>query len=298
MVRQDMKRTVFVLGAGASAPYKFPLGTQLLRLVINCVIQPAPNLFTSYLGQRPDVMRAFGDALSKSGKMSVDAFLEHRPEFIEIGKLAIAYVLIRREMTGALFEPLEGAWMQYLFNCLNRPFDTFSNNLVSFITFNYDRSLEHYFFTCLQHSYGKTDKECAEQLNKIPIVHVHGTLGALPWQGRDDVRRFSSEVDPGTLQVAARNIKIIHDTIDGNDPEITTAKALLANAEQIYILGFGYDPTNMARIGLDSIPAGISHGSGHGLTEHERHLKMLSVNGRIHISNNDCLGMLRNVVQW
>jgi hypothetical protein len=293
-----MKKTVFILGAGASAPYKFPLGSELLQRVINRVIQPVPNLFTSYLGQHPHVMSAFADALAKSGRTSVDAFLEHRPEFIELGKLAIAYALMDREITGALFESKEGAWLQYLFNRLNRPFDDFGNNPVSFITFNYDRSLEHYLFICLQNSHGKTDKECAEQLKKIPIVHVHGTLGALHWQGGDAIRKYSPEITTDALQIAAREIKIIHEPIGGNDPEINRAKKLLANAEQIYILGFGYDETNMARIGLNGIPVGIAHGSGYGLTDHERNLKMRSVNGRITIHGYDCIGMLRNVVEW
>src|SRR5229473_2124193 len=99
-----MNRTVFVLGAGASAPYGFPLGLDLLDLVVTrMTLRDKPNLFTQFLGQSYDEMLTFGEALARSGRTSVDAFLEHRPEFIELGKLAIAYALMDRELPDMLF---------------------------------------------------------------------------------------------------------------------------------------------------------------------------------------------------
>jgi hypothetical protein len=295
-----MSRTVFILGAGASAPYGFPLGTTLLRTVAHKLAQHATvNLFTQYFGQTPAVMRSFVNELPNSGRTSVDAFLEHRPEFMTIVKLGIAYGLIDREIPSELFSDRTGAWLQYLFNRLNRPFDSFGDNQVSFITFNYDRSLEHYLCTCLRNSYGKTIDECASQLKRLPIVHLHGSLGALPWQGnKEAIRDYEPELTVQALKVASENIKVIHEPIPEDDEDFQKAKELLLRAEQVYVLGFGYDATNMLRLGFKGAAYPVAQGTGFGLTDHERGLIMRSIDHRIQIGNFDCIGFLRNVVQW
>ncbi|KKK77478.1 hypothetical protein LCGC14_2853240, partial [marine sediment metagenome] len=39
---------------------------------------------------------------------------------------------------------------------------------------------------------------------------------------------------------------------------------------RIFILGFGYNPTNIARLGLDTLPDKKTiHGTAHGLTDRE-----------------------------
>ena len=121
----------------------------------------------------------FREALLFSGKNSIDSFLEHRKEFIPIGKTAIAQELIKYEDPTQLFKV--GDWYQYFYNLLNASFEHFGNNKISIITFNYDRSLDHYLFTALHNSYGKTEEECVSVMENIPIIHVHGQLGMLPW---------------------------------------------------------------------------------------------------------------------
>jgi hypothetical protein len=193
-----------------------------------------------------------------------------------------------------------GGWLHYLFNHLNCPFEQFGKNKVAFITFNYDRSLEHYLFTCLYNSYGKSADECAHQLKQIPIIHLHGDLGALPWQTSDAnvVRDYDPTITPGTLKIAASRIKIIHEDIAGRDKEFTEAKRLFSQAAQIYFLGFGYDPTNMTRLGVNSIRERIAAGTGWGLTPHERELKKAATGRKVEIVDVDCIGLLRNVVVW
>ena len=59
----------------------------------------------------------------------------------------------------------------------------FLDNEITFITFNYDRSLEHFFynsFLTLTNLIPEIQK--VELLKKIKIFHVYGTLADLPWQ--------------------------------------------------------------------------------------------------------------------
>ena len=49
------------------------------------------------------------------------------------------------------------------------------------IDFNYDRSLEHYLFTSLRSLHGRSVDECLEKLAKVPIIHVYGQLGTIPY---------------------------------------------------------------------------------------------------------------------
>jgi hypothetical protein len=141
--------TVFVIGAGASAPYNYPLGLPLVNEVINRTTQHENMELYQYLGFSAQEMGAFSSAQARSGRHSVDAFLEHRTEFLEIGKAAIAHVLIERERPELLFAYPKGGWLHYLFDKLNCPFERFGQNAVAFITFNYDRALEYFLFTCL-----------------------------------------------------------------------------------------------------------------------------------------------------
>ena len=114
------KPTTLIPGAGASAPFGFPTGYQLLRHVINGAnTNPGhtnPNVFSDFSKSQIDEFR---DSLEKGGKISVDAFLEHRPEFIPIGKLAMAIALIQFEHEPHLFKRDGKSWYEYLFNQLD-----------------------------------------------------------------------------------------------------------------------------------------------------------------------------------
>lgn len=82
----------------------------------------------------------FGDCFDRSGMWSIDAFLAHRDEFTEPGKLAIAAVIADCERKAKPPRP--------------RPIEAFRQNRLSIITFNYDRSLEFFLRDAIQHSYG------------------------------------------------------------------------------------------------------------------------------------------------
>ena len=169
--------TVLVLGAGASCPYGFPTAKQLK----NCICEvfasrtPAIRLLGDNVAPAEKFLE-FREAFWKSGTASVDAFLKGRPEFLDVGKFAIAYCLIPFESESNLFTPPgdSGDWYGYLSERLNPSFDEFEHNKLSIVTFNYDRSLEHYLFTSLMNWHGRSVDDCIEKFAKLPIIHVYG----------------------------------------------------------------------------------------------------------------------------
>ncbi len=98
------KETVFVIGAGASNPYGFPLGFGLKKLVMERYKEgtgdAALHLYSNTDFDK-DAATEFISALRYSGLSSVDAFLERRPQFLDIGKATMGIELLMKE--AALF---------------------------------------------------------------------------------------------------------------------------------------------------------------------------------------------------
>ena len=253
--------TVFVLGAGASMPYGFPSAAELNRMILTLDGEryykdlrcPKPSL-------RQVFIRAFQDALRGSDHSSIDAFLEYRGEFLELGKNLIAYCLIQCEVAAALFRATDkdatggdrssAKWYDLLLDRMDSTFDDFDRNQVRLITYNYDRSLEQYLFTTIKNRYGKSDEEVARKVSAIPIVHVHGQLGYLEWQEHQrslGTRRYESQVDCDAIVTATNGIKVIPEVAD-ESAELDIAHEYLRTAEQIHFLGFGYHERNMQRL--------------------------------------------------
>jgi hypothetical protein len=196
---------------------------------------------------------SFLNTLARSGKLSIDAFLEHNRKFLEMGKLAIAGVLLPLEVEERLFTFDSSNWYKLLFSQLNTQFEDFASNALSIISFNYDRSLEHFLVTALTNSYpNKPYAECFGQVQSLPIVHLHGTLGQFPMHEGDisgGARKYTPRALQFDLRNSAKQIRIIHEEVE-KDPAFATAKTLLSEAEVIAFLGFGYDPINMKRLNL------------------------------------------------
>jgi hypothetical protein len=190
----------------------------------------------------------------------VDSFLELRPEFHDLGKLAIALTLMTREDEGKLFpfERRREGFYHYLFTQLNAPWEEFKNNKLSIVTFNYDRSLEHYLFTALKRSHGKTDDLVADALSAIPIIHVHGSLGPLPWQEKDgrpyQPVALTLLVNQTTEQLkdASQRILIVSEE-EKSTNEFDRAFECLRQAERFFFLGFGYHEPNLKKLRLNEL---------------------------------------------
>ncbi len=273
MINND---TVLILGAGASMPYGFPSGRELFFNIKKGLVgrsQGTQHLWGKLLtlGIKERILLEFQSALNYADPPSVDAFLEHRPEFLEVGKLSMAINLIPYEDENRLFnigmsDDMPASWYRYLMDKLNaKDCSEFKHNKLSIVTFNYDRSLEHYLYTALKNRYGIEDEECASCLSSIPIIHVHGSLGLLPWQQGKYCRSYVNTVPLPEIALASTQIIVMSEKNESANV-FNTVYELLRKAAKIFFLGFGYHETNLRRLGMDRLLDNINkYGTSFGL---------------------------------
>ena len=113
-------------------------------------------------------------------------------------------------------------------------------NQVSFITFNYDHLLERWLLRRIKYSFGLDDMSALEVLSAIPIQHVYGTLGKFP---------NSALPNPPPWVQASKSIRTIFDT-EKDEAVLSRAKANLASAHSICLLGFGFHRENIELLDL------------------------------------------------
>jgi len=294
------KPTVLILGAGASMPYDFPSGQQLMQKIIGEINPDSPGDLYRVLLRfdfKPDEIDTFYFCLSRSQKFSVDEFLEHRTEFERIGKISITLKLVTYEDGNKLFHPTNDKnWYRYLWNKISDvPFEEFGNNQLSIITFNYDRSIEHYLLNTMQYLYRKHEKECAKKLIEIPIIHVHGRLGALPCQDKNG-RQYHPSIVPDEVEGISKQIKVITEHKKPSK-EFEEAHKILSSSQKICFLGFGYNPVNIRRLKIKEIsssPYRVAYGTSLNFGEAERSNIIHSWNIRVLPSHNEILEFLKN----
>lgn len=269
--------TTIVLGAGASLPYGYPSGSQLIERILTTYDRGEHNLNDvkeAYqdlmrLHFQSDLIDAFVNDLRMSKVRSIDEFLEHRAEYRKVGKIAIAYVITSCEPTIAGEDPLfhsipnmptedhlkslEKRWYPLLLAAIDCGLENLCNNKLSIVTFNYDRSLEHFLYNALLSKYGIAAKEkVVEAISSFDIVHVHGILGNLPWMDANNVRHYGKMKNCYELGESGELISIVYEG-DRQSKNFSRAQKNLKSSERVVFLGFGYHRSNLHRLGVDKL---------------------------------------------
>ena len=291
------KPTVFVLGAGASRHLDYPTAQGLRSRILELMNAPNENIWQDF---DPDTLNKFRTSF-QSSVPSIDAFLELHPEFDSLGKRAIARALIPLESDNNLWRHIQSNaskngwanWYEYLFTLLRsgvkKP-DEFWLNKFYVITFNYDRSLEHYLARCLNSSYGIEYAEAVLHLSER-VFHVHGMLS--PLGVSEGAREYRLDLDSEIVSKAARSIKVVH------EPELygvgLLARQKLLEAKRVYFLGFGYDRANLAKLIWPSTFRGQAWGTSIGMEQGE--IEAIKAGFKIEFPDGSALGiesLLRN----
>jgi hypothetical protein len=257
------KPTVLILGAGASMPYGFPSGADLRRLILRELgvttgaggITPPLYHLLGMVGFEPSKIKDFTTSLEAADPPSVDVFLEGRRDLKDVGKAAIAATLIPFETDKALFaqwtatqevqKRMKHRWYDYFANTLQMNFRTWGLQRLTIVTYNYDRSLDHYLWMKMRNSSQQTEEECWKKYKSIPIIHLHGELGVYEPLNPKSLG-YGSQVTVNTIRQAAAGIRIIHEV--QADERFERAQDALNEAEVVCFLGFGYAAENMARL--------------------------------------------------
>jgi len=263
------RKTLFILGAGASAEIDLPLGAGLASVIAQKMdirfergyqeLGSADfDLYRQVCQSEPAACDNYQSAawLIRDGlpfARSIDDFLDmHRanPFIIKYGKIAIVRSVLQAEHKSIVnypdvngipaFSPLRftGTWYTKLMQMLGPgiPKENVKDifNQVSFIVFNYDRCLEFFLPNALQQIYGLRETEAADVCSTLDIIHPYGVIDK-------DVRYGSTHANYIAL---ADGIKTYTEQV--NDTKITDAiSEKVEEAQTMVFLGFAYHDQNM-----------------------------------------------------
>jgi hypothetical protein len=264
---------VLILGAGASQAYGFPLGVTLRDQVCRLLVTIPYSLIMQQLGFERAATSAFVKDLSRSGFPSVDAFLEARQRYLDIGKAAIALVLLPYEQPDHLFPPHvrhANHWYEYLINEMGVGTSAWKNNRLTVLTFNYDRSFEHYFTSVIRQRAAVSERKAANLFKQVTIVHLHGQLGKHPGLGRNPVP-YGVQLTPKLILRAAKGIRVISEAGDSLST-FRRARRFLLDAKRVYFLGFGFAQVSIERLGVfnsDDFHPVVLGGTSKGITDRQ-----------------------------
>lgn len=266
------KNTVFVLGAGASAPYGFPCGDGLVKKILEGLSSPATQQqwFASLVsaGTLSDhAVRTFEDRLRGAGR-PIDQFLQDHPKYKKIGKLAIARVLmpceddlmLEHDRPGPKYNKGGQLWYWHCFEQMRRSRSRTStsggcqleSNNLSVITFNFDRSFERQLFRFAQENCvpDRSRTDAARVAQRIPVYHIHGQLGAPDWLEESNSvtagnpRAYGEALGDESLRQCAKQILILNEEVI-TGPAIEGARGALKEAKTVCFLGFSYERSNL-----------------------------------------------------
>lgn len=296
-----MRHVTFVVGAGASAEFNLPVGSELVKEIASALSFDIDEfgsvrsyadeiLFKAIrqsLGQEKS-NSAYSAASSIRKNMglapSIDNFLEARKSdlnLIEVGKLAIARTLLRAEKRSTLafdetnhynrleFSTMQENWLKVLFRILveGRDYRGFLECLsrLSFVVFNYDRVIERFLFLATESYFEVESAKVADDLkSRLNIVHPYGVLGSL--QSQVIGSGFGRADDPFSLTHSANQLRTFSEGVaDG------TVKAMIsdfiAKSEAVFFLGFAFHPINVKLLETRYHVVSRFLGTVHGISE-------------------------------
>jgi len=251
------KKTVLILGAGASLDSGLPSGKKLIEQV------------GAYFGSGegcPD----FVSQLKRANPPSIDEFLAiNNDNFTEIGKLGIAATIASAENKANLLKEdnwYTGLWHKIVTGCFSlSEFEKSLQNLFV-VTFNYDRSLEHFLITSEISMYGENSQKGEVEAvfkRSLKVHHVYGQVGKLPWQVQNNDEPFR-DYSPKFVHEGARSAKDILTFSEIMDREklqknvervsgttLSEINMKIIEAENVFFLGFAYHDQNLDFFGFD-----------------------------------------------
>jgi hypothetical protein len=299
---RDSNSTVFILGAGASWHYGYPTGETLVEKVIEKA-EVALKYFEhsvrignpevpEYLADRNQWVNAVQETkklktgLEQVNPLVIDYYLGWNPDVQSIGRLLIAWVILECEHVSARrnanrylkselhrldLTKYHDDWIRFLIHQIAIHCVESSDlllNKVSFVTFNYDVSLETMLRNGLNHIRLFSEDDVTKFLSGSRIIHVYGKIREpnakvkdIPWEvenidpsqlrGRTGDYHMKMKQLLDAVYVASRGLRVIDPHDKGtDDTEIMIARTVIANVQRVFILGYGFDEHNSGRLNL------------------------------------------------
>ena len=276
------KKTVIVVGAGASKEADLPSGAELKSSIArdldirfaphhplemisgDSIIAASLKTLSRDINPHLHACWKIRDALPQA--MSIDDFIDsHRgSDKIELcGKLAIVRSILQAEKSSKLslsrpneykdeklnFVPLEGTWFNLFWqriseNCQAKDLEKRLSS-ITLIVFNYDRCIEYFIYHSIQNYYGLSADNAAALVNGMAIFHPYGMVGSLPWSDGTAYMEFGGEPNSEKLVGLAEQIKTFTEGTDPEASDIIEIRKRVAEASTLVFLGFAYHRQNL-----------------------------------------------------
>jgi hypothetical protein len=271
------RRTLFIVGAGASTEVDLPTGPKLAESIgkmmdirFEMMNRPIGTGDMDLYNQLTQMMRSNVHEYQQAAWLirdgiglarSIDDFLDlHRSDnFVNVyGKAAIVKSVLLAERASKLYLKREDSpnldidltkigntWyvrlIQMLSSGISREQVGTIFDSVSFIVFNYDRCIEYFLQKALQRLYSMSEADAAAILAKLTIIHPYGKVGELYTPAIRDGVPFGGG---GRLLELSRQIRTYTEQIE-DEKELRAIHAELSKAEKIIFLGFAYHDQNL-----------------------------------------------------
>jgi hypothetical protein len=265
------RRTLFILGAGASCEAGLPTGVALAKIIrekmdvrfgeTNKLIGEGDHSLYAHIR---NTYPKDGDTFWKAARrikaglgfaQSIDDFLDQHRSDAHVnlyGKAAIVRAILEAEAESKFhfdrftspdgFNPDKFAdtWFAKFMYMLGRrvPRENVSGifDNVRFIVFNYDRCVEHFLFNAIKRLYHLSDEEALLIIDGLQFIHPYGVIGSL------------REIEFGARQA---NYLALAEGIKTYTEQIEAAGIIEQIANEVYhadcivFLGFAYHSQNM-----------------------------------------------------
>jgi hypothetical protein len=269
------REIAFVIGAGASVDFGFPIGAELANEIRRSLdtefSESAGNqecgplrLALNTLGFKDGHQDAARQLRAGMGMgESIDQFLFRRrtsPMVRDLGLMAVAQVILDCERRSILsqfdlnnFErslsalrATSNSWPVILLDQLieTRGPEEINEELfsqISFVIFNYDRCVEQIMFHHLHRRHHLEAERALGIVRSIPMLHIYGVLGDT----------FDGPVPFGAASAdlfsVARGLQTYHEEISDVHRQAKLTK-IMSQAQKVCFLGFGFLPENFARL--------------------------------------------------
>lgn len=288
----------FVVGAGASSEFNFPVGSELksqiakrlnyendgMRGVIGGDSTIWDSIRIKAQKENPSIEKlndlfqaARRIARAMPQAFSIDNYIDaHRDnKSVELcGKLAIASAILKSERQSLLYlentndasatimsracETWLGALQSLAFELSYRENVRSCLNNINIITFNYDRCIEVFLFHAIKNYFHISDGSAAEIIQKMNIIHVYGSVGDLPWQENGGIKVAFGEEPYGQSLLSISERLKTFSESELDDSEKNKIQRIISNSDLIIFMGCGFHDQNLRILRLDEPSEGDS----------------------------------------
>lgn len=275
------RKTVFVVGAGASKELDLPTGPELADRIANLLYfefdfhEPSKGDRKFYHAMRHHIKghdelndhlaaaRQISDAVRLTN--SIDNYIDihrHDRRIATLGKAATAYTILKSEADSLLrqdpnarsfkfdLRALSDTWLLHFSRALTNnvaleDIDSIFEN-VAIVSFNYDRCIEHFLALWLTKVYSIDDARARQLVKSLNVVRPYGTIAGL------DAVQYGASSPLTSIFSHSENIRTYTEQIQ--DEAVSNGiQSTMTSAETVVFLGTAFHPQNM-RILRSALP--------------------------------------------